>query len=178
MKLLFNAGKSGSFALLLLRLSLGTLFLFAGAKKVLNLQEFIESVQAMGKMNDTAAFVLAFALPFMQMLFGALYVIGLFTPLTSFAISVMCISIIFVQGPWHEELPFSPVFVFLACAIGTMISGAGRISFDALVDRKDRGKAELQSGSGAIQVSPGHVKTGSSEIESQVELKEPDNKEG
>jgi uncharacterized membrane protein YphA (DoxX/SURF4 family) len=85
---MFFKARSGNFSqsigLLLIRLSLGFLFLFAGAKKVLNLEEFITSVQSMGQMNDTLAFILAFTLPFMQMAFGGLLVIGLFTPVAAF----------------------------------------------------------------------------------------------
>lgn len=144
MGLIFKAGKSANVGLLIIRLALGSLFMLAGAKKVFHLKEFIESVQSVGKMDDNLAFVLAFILPFMELLFGALYIIGLFTSITSLFIAVMSISFIFVLGPGHSELPFSYNFIFLACAIATLISGAGRISFDALVE-KDNGKVNKSS---------------------------------
>ncbi len=56
MGILFKA-RSGNFSnstgLLLIRLGLGTLFLLAGAGKVLHLQDFINSVQVTGRMNNT-----------------------------------------------------------------------------------------------------------------------------
>ncbi len=132
-----RSGKySLSFGILLIRLTLGSLFLLAGARKVLDLQAFIRSVQETSNMNESLAFILAFILPFMEMIFGAFYMIGLFTPITSFFISVMTISFLFVLGARSPELPFSYNIVFLSCALATMFTGAGLISFDALLDRK------------------------------------------
>ena len=131
-----SGNASSSIGILLIRLSLGTLFLLAGAGKVLNLQEFIKSVQDTGQMNNTVAFVLAFILPFMEMIFGALFIIGLFTPITSFILACMTVSFMIVLGIGHPELPFSHNIVFLACFISIMLTGAGLISFDALGDKK------------------------------------------
>jgi uncharacterized membrane protein YphA (DoxX/SURF4 family) len=170
MKLFFKAGKSANAGLLLIRLALGSLFLFAGAKKILDLHSFIESVQAMGKMDDNVAFILAFALPFMELMFGALYIIGLFTPITSFAIAMMSLSFILMQGPWHEELPFNFNFVFLACALATMISGAGRISFDALVDKPRDEKVPATPPTHVIN-PPANIQS----VEEQIELKQKNN---
>ncbi|MBK8980908.1 MAG: DoxX family protein [Ignavibacteria bacterium] len=139
MSIFFKArsGKlSSSVGLLLIRLSLGFIFLFAGAEKVLNLQDFITSIQEKGQMDNSLAFILAFVLPFMEMIFGALYIIGLFTPVTSFFLAMMTVSFILVLGPGHEELAYSHNFVFLACEIATMFMGAGLISFDAFMDRE------------------------------------------
>ncbi len=137
---IFFKARSGrltsSIGILLIRLSIGLLFLFSGASKVLHLQDFIKSVQDKGQMGDSLAFVLAFVLPFMEMIFGGLYIIGLFTPITSLFIAVMTISFLYVLGPFHNELPYSYNFVFLACALSTLFTGAGLISFDALADRK------------------------------------------
>jgi len=139
MGMIFKA-RSGNFSnsigILLIRISLGSLFLFAGAKKILNLQDFIRSVQDTGQMGDTTAFILAFILPFMEMIFGGLYLIGLFTPVASFFIACMSMSFLFVLGFRHEELPFSYNIVFLAVSVATIFTGAGLISFDALVDKK------------------------------------------
>ncbi|MDQ3193783.1 MAG: DoxX family protein [Bacteroidota bacterium] len=139
MSILFKA-RSGRFSisvgLLFIRLALGSMFLFAGARKILDLQGFIKTVQETGQMNDTLAFILAFILPFMEMIFGAFFLIGLFTPVASFFIACMSISFLMVLGIGHPELPFSYNFVFFACAIAVMFTGAGLISFDALIDRK------------------------------------------
>ncbi len=178
MKILFKAGKSANVGLLIIRLALGSLFLIAGAKKVLNLQEFIESVQSIGKMDDNLAFVLAFLLPFMEMIFGALYILGLFTPITSLFMAIMSISFLVVLGPGHEELPFSYNFVFLACSIATLISGAGRISFDAIVDKdkKEDITQTLSSTPAIITPANEEIVTDKSGIENEVTLKSDDDK--
>lgn len=144
---MFFKARSGNFSqsigLLLIRLSLGFLFLFAGAKKVLNLEEFITSVQSMGQMNDTLAFILAFILPFMQMAFGGLLVIGLFTPVAAFFISCMTLSFLIVLGAGNVDLPYSYNFVFFATSVALMFTGAGLISFDALIDRDKEPKVNI-----------------------------------
>ncbi|MEO8209410.1 MAG: DoxX family protein [bacterium] len=136
----FFKARSGNFSssigIFFIRLTLGSIFLFAGARKILDLKLFIKTVQETGQMNDTVAFVLAFILPFMEMIFGALFIIGLFTPIASFFLSCMTISFLLVLGAGHAELPFSYNFVFLACSLATFFTGAGLISFDALIDRK------------------------------------------
>ncbi len=178
MNLLFKAGKSANVGLLIIRLALGSLFLVAGAKKVLNLQEFIESVQAIGKMDDNLAFVLAFMLPFMEMVFGALYIIGLFTPITSLFMAIMSISFLMVLGPGHEELPFSHNFVFLACSLATLISGAGRISFDAILEKEKKGNIPVPVTPATTFVSPVNevIEAEKSNIENDVTLKSSEDK--
>ncbi len=74
----------------------------------------------------------------MEMIFGALYIIGLFTPVTSFFMAVMTMGFLFVLGTGHPELPFSYNIVFLLCFIATMFTGAGMFSFDSLGDRKKK----------------------------------------
>lgn len=165
---------SSSFGILLIRLSIGFIFLFAGASKVLNLQEFIASVQDMGQMNNNLAFVLAFILPFMEMIFGAMYIIGLFTPVTSFFIALMSFSFLVVLGVGHPELPYSHNFVLFACAVATMFMGAGLISFDALIDR-DKEKQNTNERNISVTPPPPIVKDTSStpmNTENRVQEKE------
>ncbi len=139
---IFFKARSGRFSasvgILLIRIVVGSMFLFAGATKVIHLQNFIKSVQETGLMHDSLAFILAFILPFLELIFGALFIIGLFTPLASFVLSCLTVSFLFVLGVRHEELPFSYNFVILACTIATMFTGSGLISFDAIADRQKK----------------------------------------
>jgi len=137
MRLFFKARGDASLGLLLIRLALGGVFLVAGAAKVLHLEQFIKSVQSMGVMPENIAFVFGFMLPFIEMLFGALYIIGFFTPITSFVLSMLLVSFL-VTLKNDAEIPFTYNWVFLACTLCTMFSGAGLISFDALLDRKKK----------------------------------------
>ncbi len=137
MRLFFKARGDASFGLLLIRLALGGIFLVAGASKLLHLEEFIKNVQSMGVMPENIAFIFGFVLPFAEILFGALYIIGFFTPITSLVLSIMLAGFLLTLKN-EAEIPFSYNWVFLACTIGTMFSGAGLISFDALLDRKKK----------------------------------------
>ena len=137
MRFFFKARGDASFGLLLIRLTLGGVFLFAGASKILHIEQFIKSVQSMGVLPENVAFVFGFMLPFVEILFGALYIIGFFTPITSFVLSMLLVSFL-VTLKNDAEIPFTYNWVFLACTICTMFSGAGLISFDALLDKKKK----------------------------------------
>ncbi len=137
MRFFFKARGDASFGLLLIRLTLGGVFLFAGASKILHIEQFIKSVQSMGVLPENVAFVFGFMLPFVEILFGALYIIGFFTPITSFVLSMLLVSFLITLKN-DAEIPFTYNWVFLACTICTMFSGAGLISFDALLDKKKR----------------------------------------
>jgi len=137
MRLLFKARGNASIGLLLIRLTLGCVFLFAGASKLLHLEEFIKNVQSMGVMPNDLAFVFGFVLPFVEVFFGSLYIIGFFTPITSFVLSAMLVSFLITLKN-DAEIPFTYNWVFLACTICTMFAGAGVISFDALLDKKKK----------------------------------------
>jgi uncharacterized membrane protein YphA (DoxX/SURF4 family) len=137
MRFFFKARGDASFGLLLIRLALGGIFLVAGAAKILHLEEFIKNVQGMGILPENLAFIFGFVLPFVEVLFGALYIIGFFTPITSFVLSMLLVSFLITLKN-DAEIPFTYNWVFLACTICTMFSGAGLISFDALLDRKKK----------------------------------------
>lgn len=137
MRLFFKARGDASFGLLLIRLALGGIFLVAGASKILHIEDFINNVTAMGVLPKNLAFIFGFVLPFVEILFGALYIIGFFTPITSFVLSLLLTSFLITLKN-DAEIPFTYNWVFLACTLCTMFSGAGMISFDALLDKKKK----------------------------------------
>jgi uncharacterized membrane protein YphA (DoxX/SURF4 family) len=142
MGLLFKAKGSSSFGLLLIRLSIGSIFLFAGAKKAMDVEGFILYVKSLELMPANLAFISGFILPFAEMLFGALFLIGFFTPLTSLALSFMTVGFIGVTAlnTPENQLYTIPVYAFyiviLACTLTTLFSGAGIISLDVFLDKK------------------------------------------
>ncbi len=146
MSIFFKARGSSSFGLLLIRLVIGFTFLIAGTIKVLNLEAFVNHVKSFDIFSPNAAFILGFILPFMEVLFGALYIIGFFTPLTSLALTVMTISFLTAgEGLFTAPEPFTlPIavyyFIILSCTLTTLFSGAGIVSFDALFDKKKKPK--------------------------------------
>lgn len=146
MSIFFKARGSASFGLLLIRLVIGFTFLIAGMNKVLNLEAFVNHVKSFGVFSPNASFILGFILPFAEVLFGALYIIGFFTPLTSLVLSVMTISFMTVgEELFYTSEPFTlPLGMFylimLSGTLTTLFSGAGVVSFDALFDRKKKVK--------------------------------------
>jgi uncharacterized membrane protein YphA (DoxX/SURF4 family) len=149
MSIFFKARGSSSFGLLVIRLVIGTTFLLAGANKVMNIEAFITHVKSFDVFSPNASFILGFVLPFLEIIFGAFYIIGIFTPLTSLALSVMTISFIVVSKnitPPSEQFALPQIvfyFIMLSATLMTLFSGAGLISFDALFDKKK--KADTQS---------------------------------
>ncbi|MDD5361211.1 MAG: DoxX family protein [Ignavibacteria bacterium] len=145
MSIVFKARGNASFGLLLIRLSIGITFLMAGAHKATDVEAFINYVKGLGVLPPNMAFVLGFILPFAELFFGALYIIGIFTPLTSLVLSVMIISLISTSNGIMPDAPYViPMTAFymimLACTLTTMFSGAGVVSFDAFFDRKKQGR--------------------------------------
>lgn len=142
MGIIFKARGSASFGLLLIRLVIGFTFLIAGTSKILNLEAFVSHVKSFEVFSQNAAFILGVLLPFVEVFFGALYIIGFFTPITSLALSVMTISFLTVgEGIFSTPEPFTlPLavfyFIMLSGTLATLFSGAGIVSFDALFDKK------------------------------------------
>lgn len=142
MSIVFKARGSSSFGLLLIRLAIGLTFLLAGAHKAMDVEGFIGYVKSLDVLPPNMAFVLGFILPFAQIIFGAFYIIGIFTPLTSLVLSVMLVSIMATTGNVSTgSVSYDiPVIVYqlimLACTLTTLFSGAGVVSFDAFFDKK------------------------------------------
>ncbi|CAN5583353.1 hypothetical protein BH10BAC5_BH10BAC5_06260 [soil metagenome] len=137
MSIFFKALGKSSFGLLLIRLSLGTIFLIGGASKILNLQAFVDSVKANGFLPEKLAMVFGFILPFAEMFLGSFFIIGFMTPVVSFFLSLLILSFLLAL-PNKSELAISYNWVFLSCTIFTMFAGAGALSFDAIIDRKKK----------------------------------------
>lgn len=154
MSIFFKARGSSSFGLLIIRLIIGITFLLAGANKVMNIEEFINHVKSFEIFSQNASFILGFILPFAEIIFGAFYIIGIFTPLTSLALSVMTISFIVVSRNITvsaEQFTLPQVvfyIIMLSATLMTLFSGAGVISFDALFDKKK--KTETQTSTSPI----------------------------
>lgn len=144
MSLLYKSHGKAGFGLLLIRLTLGSIFLFAGADKVMDIQAFINKVKELGLFGDNLSFIFGFIIPFAEVFIGALYIIGLFTPLTSLAIVFMCFSFIVALGPGGAptDLPFNYNFVFIAAALTTFFAGAGSISFDKFFDKSNKNQKQ------------------------------------
>jgi len=89
---------------------------------------------------ETLASIYGYAIPFAEVLFGALLIIGLLTRLVSLLSLLMIGSFTialagehFVNLFQHGPGPFSANFIYLAVLLALLFAGAGRVSIDRLI---------------------------------------------
>lgn len=139
MSLLFKARGNSSIGLLLIRLVVGSYTLSLGISQASNIQDYINKVKALNFFSENTAFIFGFITPFLLIIFGALYIMGFFTPVTSFSMAFISAVKIFSRGFFPTEgIPFNKDVIFFICFLTTLFAGAGMISFDALLDRKKK----------------------------------------
>jgi len=139
MSLFFKAHGTPSIGLLFLRIVVGTYTLVLGILQAANVEGYINKVKTMGVLSENTAFIFGFVTPFLLIIFGSLYIMGFFTPLASFVLAFISIVKIFSRGLFPSEgIPFNKDIILFACFVLTLFAGAGRISFDILLDRKKK----------------------------------------
>jgi uncharacterized membrane protein YphA (DoxX/SURF4 family) len=139
MSIFFKARGTGSFGILVLRLILGTYTLSLGITQANNIQQYIDRIKSMGIMGDNLAFIAGFVLPLALIVFGALYIMGFFTPISSLALASIALAKILAGGIFPTPgIPFNKDIIFFACFFMTLFTGAGIISFDAFLDKKKK----------------------------------------
>ncbi|OLN21245.1 oxidoreductase [Domibacillus antri] len=126
--------------LLLIRLVIGLVFVGHGAQKLFGwfggyglkgTGGWFDSIGM--KPGVTMAFLAGFA----ELAGGALFALGLFTPLAGVMIAAtMVIAIVKVHGPngfWSTQNGYEYNLVLLAVAIGIAMTGPGQYALDALI---------------------------------------------
>jgi len=144
MSILFKARGSSSFGLLIIRLAVGIYTLSLGIMQASNIESYINKIKSFQIFSDNTAFILGFILPFILIVFGALYIMGFFTPITSLVLSLVAFGKLITTGIFLSPgIPFSKDIIILSCYLLTLFSGAGMISFDALLDKKKKSHTHL-----------------------------------
>lgn len=139
MRLFFKARGSSSTGLLLIRLVVGTYTLSLGIMQASNIEDYINKVKALQFFSENTAFIIGFITPFLLIIFGGLYIMGFFTPITSFSLAMISLMKIMSRGLFPSEgIPFNKDMLFFVCFLMTLFAGAGMLSFDALLDRKKK----------------------------------------
>jgi uncharacterized membrane protein YphA (DoxX/SURF4 family) len=139
MSLFFKAHGKPSIGLLLIRLVVGAYTMSLGIMQASNIQDYINKVKALQFFSENTAFIIGFITPFLLIIFGGLYIMGFFTPITSFSLAVISFVKIASRGFFPTEgIPFNKDMLFLVCFLTTLFAGAGIISFDALLDRRKK----------------------------------------
>jgi len=139
MSLFFKAHGKPSIGLLLIRLVVGSYTMSLGIMQASNIQDYINKVKALQFFSENTAFIIGFVTPFLLIVLGGLYIMGFFTPITSFSLAVISFVKIASRGFFPTEgIPFNKDMLFLVCFLTTLFAGAGIISFDALLDRRKK----------------------------------------
>lgn len=129
-----------SLMLLLNRISLGVLFILAGVRKLLPTAE----ANIVDKMNGFASFTAnqaplpeflgkayGYALPWAEIVCGAMLLIGYFSRIGAALIGLMLLSFIIAMGPdwWPESGPaYSKNFILLTLCCLLAVAGSGKFA--------------------------------------------------
>jgi uncharacterized membrane protein YphA (DoxX/SURF4 family) len=139
MGILFKARGTSSFGLLIMRIIVGSYTLSLGIMQASNIEAYIAKVKAMNVLSENTAFIASFAFPFILIIFGSLYIMGFFTPVTSFILALVSLLKIIARGLFPTPgVPFNKDMIIFACFVLTLFSGAGKISFDVFLDKKKK----------------------------------------
>lgn len=140
MSMFFKAkGTTPSFGLLLIRLTLGIYTLSLGIMQASHIEGYVNKIKAMNILSENTAFIIGFVGPFLLIIFGAMYIMGFFTPVSSFMLALITLVKIIAHGFFPGSgMPFNKDIIILMCFVLTIFAGAGMISFDALLDRKKK----------------------------------------
>lgn len=145
MSIFFKARGTTSFGLFIVRLVVGIYTLSLGIMQATNIQLYISKIKSMGILSENLAFIVGFVMPFVLIIFGALYIMGFFTPATSLVLALTSLAKVLTRGLFPTEgIPFNKDLLFFACFLLTLFAGAGVISFDALLDKKKKTVAVTQ----------------------------------
>jgi len=154
MSVLFKARGSCSAGLLLIRLTLGTYTLALGIQQASNVEAYINRIKSIGMFSENTAFVIGFVLPFALILLGTLYIMGFFTPPTSFALALISFIKILSKGLFPTEgVPFNKDIIFFVCFLLTLFAGAGIVSFDVFLDKKKKRIVEVEEPPKAVETT-------------------------
>ncbi|MDH2332593.1 MULTISPECIES: DoxX family protein [Paenibacillus] len=126
--------------LLMIRLVVGLLLVGHGAQKLFGWFGGYGPKGTAGWMESIGikpGVFMAVSAGLMELLGGALFALGLFTPLAALLITVTMLGAIFkVHGPngiWATANGYEYPLVLIAVAIGIALTGAGSYSIDALL---------------------------------------------
>lgn len=134
-----------SIGLLLLRLPLGAYMFMAGFNKIfkVGVGEFARGSLSLAPsaLPDAVNRAYLHALPFAELLVGALLLLGLFTRYAALVNVMLLVSILVATGITGGTGPFHHATMFLGASLMLALVGPGRISLDGMMSRKPRRSA-------------------------------------
>ena len=139
MSIFFKAKGTPSFGLFIIRITVGIYTLALGISQASHVESYINKIKAMNILSENTAFIVGFAAPFLLIIFGSMFIMGFFTPLSSSVLAIISFLKIISRGLFPSEgIPFNKDVIFLACFLLVLFAGAGMMSFDALLDKKKK----------------------------------------
>lgn len=129
-----------SLMLLLNRISLGVLFILAGVRKLLPTAEanivdkmngFASSTASQAPLPEFLGKAYGYALPWAEIVCGAMLLIGYFSRIGAALIGLMLLSFIIAMGPdwWPESGPaYSKNFILLTLCCLLAVAGSGKFA--------------------------------------------------
>jgi len=121
----------GIYGPLFIRLALGSYFIMAGLLKLEDLNAFVAEVQKFQMMPEEFATVFGIMLPYIEIVFGGLFLIGMWTTLAGFILGGLLCSFIYVFGLFQgETYLFNKDVVLLSAVVCVLYTGAGAFSVD------------------------------------------------
>ena len=127
--------------LLLVRLPYGLFFLLAGLGKIRGgVGNFVSHASGMTPswLPVSLGHAYLHALPFVELISGAMIIAGLFTRVIGVVQALMLISFMIAAGIKPPSGPFHYNFVFLGIALMLALVGPGKLSLDALLFKQKR----------------------------------------
>jgi uncharacterized membrane protein YphA (DoxX/SURF4 family) len=116
---------------LIIRVCLGSYFMIAGWLKLDNVEGFINEVKGFKILPDELATVYGILLPYLEIGAGGLLIIGIWTTMVAFIVSLMLLSFVLAIGVFPSKTDlFNKDIILMASTLSLLYSGAGAFSID------------------------------------------------
>jgi putative oxidoreductase len=142
-----SSNTRANIGLFLARIPLGAYFLLAGLHKITGgVSGFVSfaSKNVPQWMPPALGKAYLYALPFVELIAGAMVILGLFTRFNALIQALILTSILIAMGIYDKAGgPFHPNLVFLGLALMLAVVGGGDWSVDRMMGRKKQSKSSV-----------------------------------
>jgi uncharacterized membrane protein YphA (DoxX/SURF4 family) len=127
---------SAHFGPFLIRLAVGSYFLFAGLEKLDKIPVFVNVVLSFGILPDQLGTLYGLLLPYFEIVVGLMLILGVWSTLAGSLASIMLASFVVAFGVFpNSYMFFNKDIILLAATLSLLYTGAGACSFDTFNKR-------------------------------------------